>query len=59
MAEAKYAEIDNRNYQKALAESLIASLGQDGAIHACYENLWHGVLEYLLNSKPISNPGRV
>ena len=30
--------------QYALANSLVDCLGVDGAIHACEENLWFGVL---------------
>lgn len=39
---------DNHSYQAKLALSLIATLGVDGAIRACQENCWHGVLDYLL-----------
>jgi len=34
----------NHDYQRDFADSLIKSLGYDGAIQACYENQWHGVL---------------
>ena len=44
----RYHTIDNRSYQARLAMSLIATLGQDGAVRACRENCWDGVLSYLL-----------
>ncbi len=40
--------IDNHNCQTDLAMSLIAGLGADGAIRACQENCWEGVLAYVL-----------
>ncbi len=40
-------EVDKRNHQKMLAERLIQYLGLDGAAHACRENCWHGVLDFI------------
>ncbi len=40
---------DNRNYQKTLAESLVATLGRESAVHACHANIWDGVLAYVLS----------
>ena len=42
------ALIANRPYQAQLAASLIASLGLDGAVHACQANTWDGVLQCVL-----------
>ena len=44
---------DNRNCQKMLAESLVATLGREGAVHACRENIWDGVLAYVLSERVI------
>lgn len=35
---------DNHDYQRDFATALIKSLGYEGAVQACYENQWHGVL---------------
>ena len=42
---------DNRSYQADLAVSLVATLGRDGAIKACQENCWQGVLDHVLAPK--------
>lgn len=42
---------DNRNCQRTLAESLIATLGREGAAHVCHANTWDGVLAYVLSDK--------
>lgn len=34
----------NHDYQRDFANSLVKSLGYNGAVQACYENQWHGVL---------------
>ena len=34
----------NHDYQRDFAKSLIKNLGYEGAVQACYENQWHGVL---------------
>ncbi len=36
---------DDCSRQEKLAESLIASLGFEGAVNACQANAWDGVLE--------------
>ncbi len=38
-----------RSHQEKLADSLIQSLGIEGAIHACQANSWDGVLKYVLS----------
>ena len=35
--------------QEELAQSLVQSLGFEGAIHACRANSWDGVLQYVLS----------
>ena len=55
-----YDRIDNHNYQADLAMSLIACLGADGAMRACQENCWEGVLAYLLvleKEQPLTHDG--
>jgi hypothetical protein len=42
------APSENRSYQAQLADSLIASLGLEGAAHACQANTWDGVLRFVL-----------
>ena len=42
------ALIANRPYQARLAARLIATLGLDGAVHACQANTWDGVLQCVL-----------
>ncbi len=42
---------DNRNCQRTLAESLVATLGHEGAAHVCHANTWDGVLAYVLSNK--------
>lgn len=53
----------HRSAQAKLAETLIESLGFDGAIHACQANGWDGVLAVLLgqgrrNGSTIPSRGR-
>ncbi len=45
---------DNRNCQRTLAESLVATLGHEGAVHVCHANTWDGVLAYVLSDKGAS-----
>lgn len=42
----------HRSPQAKLAETLVESLGIDGAIHACHANGWDGVLAVLLGRGP-------
>ena len=42
---------DNRNCQRTLAESLVATLGHEGAVHVCHANTWDSVLAYVLSDK--------
>ena len=37
-----------RSCQEKLADTLVTKLGMDGAIQACRENQWEGVLNCLL-----------
>jgi|GEM_PF-1306823 len=37
--------------QRALADLLVATLGRDGAIHACQGNAWYGILQLILDTK--------
>ena len=39
-----------RDRQELLAESLVATLGLDAAIHVCHANSWHGVLTYVISA---------
>lgn len=39
------------NGQRELADALVATLGRDGAIHACQGNAWYGVLQLVLDIK--------
>ncbi len=41
---------DTRDRQELLAESLVATLGLEGAIHVCHANSWHGVLTYVISA---------
>ncbi|MCH8925802.1 MAG: hypothetical protein IH924_06635 [Proteobacteria bacterium] len=36
--------------QELLAESLVATLGLEGAIHVCHANSWHGILTYVMSA---------
>ncbi len=45
---------DNPNCQRTLAESLVATLGHEGAVHVCHANTWDGVLAYVLSDKGAS-----
>ncbi len=36
--------------QELLAESLVATLGLEGAIHVCHANSWHGILTYVISA---------
>ncbi len=40
----------DRDRQELLAESLVATLGLEGAIHVCHANSWHGVLTYMISA---------
>ncbi len=50
-------EAENHSYQRDLAESLVAVLGFDGAVGACQNNGWEGVLTVLVTKRPTA-PGR-
>jgi hypothetical protein len=50
------ADRDDGRGQRELAELLVATLGRDGAIHACQGNAWYGVLEWILNSEGAAKP---
>ncbi len=41
---------DDRDRQALLAESLVATLGLEGAIHVCRANSWHGILTYVMSA---------
>ncbi len=41
---------DARDRQELLAESLVATLGLEGAIHVCHANTWHGILAYVISA---------
>ena len=41
---------DARDRQERLAESLVATLGLEGAIHVCHANSWHGILTYVTSA---------
>ncbi len=43
-------EGDARDRQELLAESLVATLGLEGAIHVCRANSWHGILTYVMSA---------
>ena len=47
----RYESSTNHSYQADLAVSLVATLGRDGAIKACQENCWQGVLDHVLTPK--------
>ncbi|MCH8037961.1 MAG: hypothetical protein IIC53_12690, partial [Proteobacteria bacterium] len=36
--------------QERLAESLVATLGLEGAIPVCHANSWHGILTYVTSA---------
>jgi len=38
---------EERNCREILARSLVATLGREGAVHACRANGWDGVLAYV------------
>ncbi len=42
---------DARDRQELLAESLVATLGLEGAIHVCHANTWHGILAYVISAR--------
>ncbi len=44
-------QYSNENYQQALADNLIKSLGHDNAIDACYQNDWCETLTIVLDRK--------
>ncbi len=39
-----------RDRQKRLADTLVATLGLEGAIHVCHANSWHGVLTHVISA---------
>jgi hypothetical protein len=41
-----------KDEQRRLADSLIETLGLDGAIYACRANAWDGVLDFVLSHRP-------
>ena len=41
---------DARDRQELLAESLVATLGLEGAIHVCHANSWHAILTYVMSA---------
>ena len=41
---------DARDRQERLAESLVATLGLESAIHVCHANSWHGILTYVTSA---------
>ncbi len=45
-------EAENNSYQRDLAESLVAVLGFNGAVRACQNNGWEGVLTVLVAKRP-------
>ena len=53
------ALIANRPYQARLAESLISTLGIEGAVFACQANTWDGVLQCVLASRPGSGNAEI
>ncbi len=40
-----------RDRQKRLADTLVATLGLEGAIHVCHANTWHGILAYVTSGQ--------
>ena len=48
-------EAENHSYQRDLAESLVAVLGFDGAVGACQNNGWEGVLTVLVAKRPAAS----
>ncbi len=42
---------DARDGQELLAESLVAMLGLESAIHVCHTNSWHGILTYVISAR--------
>ena len=41
---------DARDRQELLAESLVATLGLEGAIHVCHADAWHGILTHVMSA---------
>ncbi len=55
MLEMNFAEpVDNKAYQAALGESLLASMDREDAIDFCINNEWVGVLARLLTAGSFS-----
>jgi hypothetical protein len=52
------AAIGNRSYQHQIANSLVCSLGMDGAIDACSRNGWTGTLSIILKDERYSRTTR-
>jgi hypothetical protein len=50
----KHVKQGNRSYQRQVANSLILSLGIDGAIDACARNDWTGTLNVILKDERLS-----
>lgn len=44
MTRKQFVSTQNHDYQRIFADSLISTLGVKGAVEACYENQWYGVL---------------
>jgi hypothetical protein len=44
------------NSQETLADSLVQCLGVEGAIYACRDNAWDGVLSYVLMRNTAPGP---
>ncbi len=40
-----------RDRQKRLADTLVATLGLEGAIYVCHPNTWHGILAYVISAR--------
>ncbi len=40
----------DRYRQKRLADTLVATLGLEVAIHVCHANSWHGVLTHVISA---------
>ncbi len=49
--DVKIEENDNLKYQRWLAASLVASLGHEGAVRACQQMAWYGVLGCLMTEE--------
>ena len=45
------ASFGNRSYQSQIASMLVQSLGRDGAIDACQQNNWTGILNTIVKDE--------